>query len=113
MDSQQQPQDPAFTRGLLEDLVRGTRMSNALPSEDARGFADSFPAFNNSVSNLGPRLEGMMQGFVGQHGGVQGSGHALQGLCVDLSEYAHGVHLLLPADSPGVGEASAWLSGES
>ena len=60
--------DPDFTRALLADLVRGTRMSNALPSEDTRDFANaSFPAFQTNVAGLGPRLTGMMQGFVDQH----------------------------------------------
>ena len=68
--------DPSFTRGLLDDLVRGTRMSNNLPGEDQRDFANSFPAFAQGVNGANQRLAGMMSGFVAQHGGAPAQGPA-------------------------------------
>ena len=59
--------DPAFTRALLEDLVRGTRMSNALPADDPN-YAHSFPGFASGSQPALGTLTGMMQGFVEQHG---------------------------------------------
>ena len=56
--------DPAFTRALLEDLVRGTRMSNGMPAEQDRDFAASFPGFQNGVAGLNNRLTGMMTGLI-------------------------------------------------
>ena len=68
-DDPNDPRTPAFTRDLLQGLVRGVGLSNALPSEDARELATSFPQFQQNVGQINTRLTGMMHGFVEQHGG--------------------------------------------
>ena len=70
MDAQQQPTDPAdpaFTRSLLDGLVRGTRQSNQLPGDAQRDYANTFPAFQSQMQGMGQRIGGMLQGFVDQH----------------------------------------------
>ena len=47
-------------------------MSNAMPSDVQRNYANSFPGYSASMMNLGGRLTGMMQGFADQQAGVTG-----------------------------------------
>ena len=62
MEPQQpDPSDPAFTRSLLEGLVRGTRMSNQLPGDAQRDYANTFPAFQGQMQSMGQRVGGMLQ----------------------------------------------------
>ena len=42
-------------------------MSNALPSDAQRDYANTFPAFQNQMQGMGQRLGGMLNGFVNQH----------------------------------------------
>ena len=64
MEPPSDPSDPAFVGALLENLVRGTRSSNALPSDD--GYAATFPGYAASMASMGTRLSDMVQGLVDQ-----------------------------------------------
>ena len=69
--------DPAFTKELLEQIVRGTRCSNAIPMEAQHEYnAATFPAYGATMAEMSSRLEGMMQGFLNQQGGGPASSGA-------------------------------------
>ena len=60
------PRDAAFARALLENVAHASRLSNTLPSNAQRSWANSFPEYSAAMNGLGNRLGGMMQGFVEQ-----------------------------------------------
>ena len=62
------PNDPEYAKALLERLVRGTRLSNAMPADIQHDYAATFPGYQAAMAGMGARLTGMMQGFVDQQG---------------------------------------------
>ena len=67
MDPAQDPTDPAYAKNLFESLVRGTKMSNAVPSTEKHDYASSFPQYSAAMGNIGNRLNGLIGGLVDQH----------------------------------------------
>ena len=57
---------PEFARGLFDSLVLGTRLGNELPTAEQRGYAETFPPFNQAMALSGGQLSGMISGFMGQ-----------------------------------------------
>ena len=71
------PNDPEYAKALLERLVRGTRLSNAMPTDIQHDYAATFPGYQAAMAGMGTRLTGMMQGFVEQQGVTGGCNTAV------------------------------------
>ena len=83
---EEDPTDPAYAKVLLEHLVQGTRLSNSMPVDSQHDYAASFPGYNTTMSGIGSRLTGMIQGFVHQQDATIGpSGHGAEGGMEDVS----------------------------